>query len=120
MQALQPEMAKIKQKHKDNPQKQQEETMKLFQEHRVNPLSGCLPLIIQMPIFIALYNSIYYSKDIKEHYFLWMQLGQSDPYHILPIIAAITTFIQSKMMQASQPNTPQMAAMRALCLCSQY
>ena len=53
MQALQPELAKLKEKHKDNPQKQQEETMKLFQQHQVNPLAGCLPLLVQMPIFIA-------------------------------------------------------------------
>ena len=80
MQALQPELAKLKEKHKDNPQKQQEETMKLFQQHKVNPLAGCLPLIVQMPIFIALYNSIYMNENIREHTFLWLQLGEKDPY----------------------------------------
>lgn len=108
MQALQPELTKIKEKHKDNPQKQQEETMKLFQQHQVNPLAGCLPLIVQMPIFIALYNSIYMNENIREHTFLWLQLGQKDPYYILPILAAITTFIQSKMMQSQQKAMPAM------------
>ena len=108
MQALQPEMKKIKDKYKDNPQKQQEETMKLFQQHQVNPLAGCLPLLIQMPIFIALYNAIYGNPEIRDHSFLWLQLGEKDPYYILPVIAAITTFIQSKMMP-QQPNNPMQA-----------
>ncbi|ALS25790.1 membrane protein [Paenibacillus sp. 32O-W] len=108
MQKLQPELAKIKQKYKDNPQKQQEETMKLFQQHQVNPLAGCLPLLIQMPIFIALYNAIYGNPDIREHTFLWMQLGERDPYYILPVIAAITTYLQSKMMMSTQQAAPGM------------
>ncbi|REE56373.1 protein translocase subunit yidC [Paenibacillus taihuensis] len=108
MQALQPELAKLKEKHKDNPQKQQEETMKLFQQHKVNPLAGCLPLLVQMPIFIALYNSIYMNENIREHTFLWLQLGEKDHTYVLPIIAAITTFIQSKMMQSQQKAMPAM------------
>ncbi|OMF22558.1 hypothetical protein BK133_25870 [Paenibacillus sp. FSL H8-0548] len=115
MQALQPQMAEIKKKHKDNPQKQQEETMKLFQTHKVNPMAGCLPLIVQMPIFIALYNSIYKNPDIREHTFLWLELGEKDPYYILPILAAATTFIQSKMMQKQQTQTmPGMGMMLAI------
>ncbi len=115
MQALQPEMAEIKKKYKDNPQKQQEETMKLFQKHQVNPMAGCLPLIVQMPVFIALYNAIYMNPDIREHTFLWLQLGEKDPYYILPILAAATTYIQSKMMQKQQTQTmPGMGAMLAI------
>lgn len=115
MQALQPEMAEIKKKYKDNPQKQQEETMKLFQKHQVNPMAGCLPLIVQMPIFIALYNAIYWNPEIRDHTFLWLQLGEKDPYYILPILAAATTFIQSKMMQKQQTQTmPGMGMMLAI------
>ena len=110
MQALQPELKKIQAKYKDNPQKQQEETMKLFQAHQVNPLAGCFPLLIQMPIFIALYNAIYFNQDIREHSFLWMQLGSPDPYYILPVIAAATTFIQQKMM-SSQVNSQMQSLM---------
>jgi len=106
MQALQPELKKLKEKYKDDAKKQQEETMKLFQKHQVNPLAGCLPLIIQMPVFIALYNAIYTSQVIREHSFLWLKLGEPDHLYILPVIAAATTFIQSKMM-ASQA-APQM------------
>ena len=113
MQALQPELKKIRDKYKDNPQKQQEETMKLFQQHQVNPLAGCLPLLVQMPIFIALYNAIYWNPDIRTHEFLGIQLGvapnaQEWYAYALPVIAAITTFIQSKMMP-QQPNNPMQA-----------
>lgn len=110
MQALQPELKKLQAKHKDDPKKQQEETMKLFQKHQVNPLAGCFPLIIQMPIFIALYNAIYWNPDIREHSFLWMQLGSPDPYYILPVLAAATTFIQQKMM-SSQMNSQMQSLM---------
>ncbi|RKN86006.1 membrane protein insertase YidC [Paenibacillus ginsengarvi] len=106
MQAIQPEMKKIKDKYKEDPKKQQEETMKLFQKNGVNPLAGCLPLLVQMPILIALYNAIVRNGEISQHTFLWMQLGTPDPYYVLPTLAAITTFLQQKVM-ASQ-TTPQM------------
>lgn len=110
MQALQPEMKKIREKYKEDPRKQQEEMMKLYQTHQVNPLAGCMPLLIQMPIFIALYTSIntnayirgLESAGIPESTFLWLKLGEADPTYLLPIIAAITTFIQSFMMQSQQ------------------
>ncbi|OUS68136.1 hypothetical protein B1748_34600 [Paenibacillus sp. MY03] len=109
MQALQPQMAEIKKKYKDNPQKQQEETMKLFQTHGVNPLAGCLPLIVQMPVFIALYNAIYWNQDIRTETLFGFGLGEPSPWYFLPVLAAITTFVQSKMMQKQQ--TQQMPGM---------
>lgn len=119
MQKLQPEMKQIREKYKDDTRKQQEEMMKLYQTNQVNPLAGCLPLIVQMPIFIALYNSIYTNAYIRgnealgipESQFLWLQLGEKDPYYILPIIAALTTYIQSKMMAAHQPMVGPMKAL---------
>ncbi|MNH81912.1 Membrane protein insertase MisCA precursor [compost metagenome] len=107
MQAIQPQLAKIKEQYKDNPQLQQQETMKLFQENKVNPMAGCLPLIIQMPVFIALYNSIIYNSAIREHPFLWLQLGQPDHLFILPALAAISTFVQTKMMSNMNPSGMQ-------------
>jgi YidC/Oxa1 family membrane protein insertase len=107
MQALQPELKKIREKHSTDPKKQQEETMKLFQQNGVNPLSGCFPLLVQMPVLIALYQSILGNPNIREHNFLWMQLGTPDPYYILAILAAVTTFAQQKMMQAQMPNNMQ-------------
>jgi YidC/Oxa1 family membrane protein insertase len=112
MQAIQPQMAEIKKKHKDNPQKQQEETMKLFQANKVNPMAGCLPLIVQMPVFMALYNSIYRNPEVRTHEFLGLQLGEPGPWYFLPLIAAATTFVQSKMMQKQQTQAmPGMGAM---------
>ncbi len=109
MQALQPQMAEIKKKYKDNPQKQQEETMKLFQTHQVNPMAGCLPILVQMPVFIALYNAIYWNKDIRTDSIFGFVLGEPSPWYFLPVLAAITTFVQSKMMQKQQ--TQQMPGM---------
>nr|WP_244988282.1 YidC/Oxa1 family membrane protein insertase [Paenibacillus xylanexedens] len=103
MQAIQPQLKEIQAKFKDTPEKVQQETMKLFQENKVNPMAGCLPLIIQMPIYIALYNSIYGNSSLRTHDFLWLQLGSPDHLFILPVLAAITTFIQTWMMMRMNP-----------------
>lgn len=103
MQDLQPEMKKLKEKYKDDAKKQQEETMKLFQQNGVNPLAGCFPIIVQMPILIALYQAIMRNDHIREHTFLWLNLGSPDHLYILPLIAAATTFVQQKFM-SSQMN----------------
>jgi YidC/Oxa1 family membrane protein insertase len=116
MQALQPEMQALKEKYSSKDQKTQQklqkETMELFQKHGVNPLAGCFPLIIQMPILIGFYHAIMRTREIAEHNFLWFDLGEKDPFYLLPIIAGITTFIQQKMMMAGNANqNPQMAMM---------
>ncbi|MBU8905760.1 YidC family membrane integrase SpoIIIJ [Desertibacillus haloalkaliphilus] len=109
MQDIQPEMQKLREKYsaKDQKtqQKLQQETMALFQERGVNPLAGCLPLLIQMPILLAFYHAIMRTEDINNHSFLWFALDAPDPI-ILPIIAGITTFIQQKMMMVA--DNPQM------------
>lgn len=117
MQALQPEMAALKEKYsskdQQTQQKLQQETMALFSKHGVNPLAGCFPLLIQMPILIGFYHAISRTREIAEHNFLWFDLGAPDPYYILPIVAGITTFIQQKMMMAggAANQNPQMAMM---------
>ncbi|MBM7634523.1 MULTISPECIES: YidC family membrane integrase SpoIIIJ [Geomicrobium] len=109
MQEIQPELLKLREKYsaKDQKtqQKLQQETMNLFTENSINPLAGCLPLFIQMPILIAFYHAIMRTHEIRLHDFLWFQLGEPD--FILPIIAAITTFLQQKMMMVNNMN-PQM------------
>lgn len=85
--------------------------MALFQQHGVNPLAGCFPLIIQMPILIGFYHAISRTREIAEHNFLWFDLGSPDPFYILPIVAGITTFIQQKIMMAGVENNPQMQMM---------
>lgn len=102
MQKLRPEMQEIQNKYKDkkdatDQQKMQKELMELYQTHKVNPLGGCLPLMIQMPVIMAFYYAIGRTTELAEHSFLWFSLGQSDPYYILPVVAAITTFIQTRV-----------------------
>jgi YidC/Oxa1 family membrane protein insertase len=115
MQALQPEMKALREKYSSKDQKTQQklqqETMALFQTHGVNPMAGCFPLIVQMPILIGFYHAISRTREIANHSFLWFDLGDKDPYYILPIIAGITTFIQQKLMMAGQEHNPQMAMM---------
>ncbi|RYL90888.1 YidC family membrane integrase SpoIIIJ [Sporolactobacillus sp. THM7-4] len=116
MQELQPRIKALQEKYSSKDQKTmkklQEEQMKLFQEEHVNPLAGCLPILIQMPILFAFYQAIMRTKEIKTQSFLWFQLGSPDPYYILPILAALTTFLQQKIMMGRIGNTnPQMAMM---------
>ncbi|WP_420812968.1 YidC family membrane integrase SpoIIIJ [Peribacillus acanthi] len=115
MQALQPEMQRLREKYSSKDaqtqQKLQQETMALFQTHGVNPLAGCFPLLVQMPILIGFYHAIMRTQEIANHNFLWFDLGEKDPFFILPVVAGITTFIQQKMMMAGQEANPQMAMM---------
>lgn len=111
MQEVQPELQKIREKYKNDPQKAQQETMAVFQKNGVNPLAGCLPLLVQMPILIAFYHAIIRTTEIKSQTFLWMSLGEKDPYYILPIIAGVTTYLQSKMMGQANQGNPQMQMM---------
>ncbi|NRR05968.1 membrane protein insertase YidC [Brevibacillus sp. RS1.1] len=111
MQEIQPEMQKIREKYKNDPQKAQAETMAMFQKSGVNPLAGCLPMLVQMPILIAFYHAIIRTSEINSQTFMWLTLGQKDPYYILPIIAAITTYLQSKMMGQANQGNPQMQMM---------
>jgi YidC/Oxa1 family membrane protein insertase len=116
MQALQPQLAELKKKYSSKDQKTQQklqqETMALFQKNGVNPMAGCFPLIIQMPILIGFYHAISRTPELKVGSFLWFELGKPDPIWILPILAAITTFIQQKIMMAGTQNqNPQMAMM---------
>lgn len=114
MQALQPEMVKLREKYSSKDQatqqKLQQETMKLYQQNGVNPLAGCLPIFVQMPVLFAFYHAIMRTAEIKQHSFLWFGLGSPDPFYILPILAGVTTFIQQKMAMTGQ-NNPQMAMM---------
>ncbi|MFD2627338.1 YidC family membrane integrase SpoIIIJ [Oceanobacillus kapialis] len=117
MQDIQPELKEIQKKYssKDaNTQQQlQQETMALFQKHGVNPLAGCLPIFIQMPILLAMYHAIMRTEEISSHSFLWFELGSPDPIFLLPLIAGGATFIQQKLMMAGSPaaNNPQMTVM---------
>ena len=100
MQQIQPKIKEIQQKYKEkDPKKMQQKMMDLYREHNVNPAAGCLPLLIQMPILIALFRSLisfpYVNTDHDS--FIWVQnLSDNDQYYFLPILAGVTTYFQSK------------------------
>ncbi|MBX3020478.1 MAG: membrane protein insertase YidC [Bdellovibrionales bacterium] len=98
MQKIQPLIQGLKEKYKDDQQKQQAEMMKLMRENKVNPVGGCLPIFLQFPIFIALYQVLGHSIELYQAPFgLWIHdLSLKDPYYILPVLMGITMFIQQK------------------------
>ncbi|MCK9230573.1 MAG: membrane protein insertase YidC [Syntrophales bacterium] len=109
MQRLQPEMAKIKEKYKDNKQKLQEETMSLYRAHNINPLSGCLPIMIQIPVFFGLYRALLFSIELRHSpFFFWIQdLSAKDPYYVTPIIMGASMFLQQRMTPTPVGNEMQ-------------
>lgn len=109
MAKLQPEMAKIKEKYADDPNKINTETMGLYRKYGINPLGGCLPMLIQIPIFFGFYRMLQYAVELRGQGFLWVHdLSQPDtlthlsflnnlPLNILPIVMAISSFLQIRM-----------------------
>jgi len=109
MQEMQPQISKIRGQHKGNNQKIQEETMKLWKEAGVNPMSGCLPMIIQLPVLYALFGAIEGNTALNKSTFLGIfHLGQPDHLFILPILAAITTYFSTKVMMTGQDQQQKM------------
>ncbi len=99
MQKLQPKIEELKEKYKNDRNKIGQETMALYRSHKVNPMSGCLPILIQIPVFIGLYNTLLYAIELRHSPFFWwiQDLSAKDPYYITPIIMGATQFIQQKM-----------------------
>jgi YidC/Oxa1 family membrane protein insertase len=110
MQEIQPQLQVLQTKYKNDPKTLQVEMSKLYKEAGASPLSGCLPLLLQMPIFFALYNVLRYSLDMRNASFVfWLKdLSEPDPYMILPIVMGIFMIIQSKMMQPKHANVEEM------------
>jgi YidC/Oxa1 family membrane protein insertase len=124
MQELQPKIKELQKKYGKDRQRLYQETTKLYSQYQVNPMAGCLPLLIQMPIFFGVYRAILHLSnnnagfDISSLWaggFLWLDsLADPDPWHILPILAGVFQFIQTKMMRpagAGKPSDPQQAMM---------
>ena len=105
MQKIQPELQALREKYKKDPQKQQQETMALMKERKVNPVSGCLPMFLQLPVFFALYRVLQESAELYQAPFaLWIQdLSFKDPYYVLPALAGAVMFVQQKITPASLP-----------------
>lgn len=108
-QELQPKITALQKKYSakdpETQRKLQEETQKLYSEAGVNPFAGCLPLLLQMPVLMALYQALARVPSLTNGHFLWMDLSQPDPYYILPILAAVFTFITSKLTTMAQAET---------------
>lgn len=107
MQEIQPKVKALQEKYKGNPEKMNKEMAALYKEHHVNPLAGCLPLLIQMPFLIAIFFAIRDYQYLQQPNFLWVKdLAHPDPLYILPALSALTTFIQTKQttIDASQQN----------------
>ena len=102
---LAPKMKEIQAKYKDDKQKQSMHMMELYKKHGANPMGGCLPLILQIPVFFAIYRVLLNAIELKgAEWILWIQdLAEMDPYFVLPILMGATMFLQQKIT----PNTMQ-------------
>jgi YidC/Oxa1 family membrane protein insertase len=136
MQAVQPLIKEIQRKYKDDKQKQQEETMKLYSQYGINPAAGCFPLLVQLPIFFGLFTALQYtlnpnSQDLLkilwnpawepfayfgQSSFLWLpSIAAADPYFIFPVLSGVFQFIQNRMaLPKRDPNAPQDAQQRMM------
>lgn len=109
MQEMQPQLAKIRAQYKGDTRKIQEETMKLYQSSGINPMAGCLPTLIQLPILYALYGAIDGNVGLHRSTFLYIfQLGHPDHTFILPILAALSTFLSTRVMMTGQDQQQKM------------
>lgn len=107
MQKIQPEVKKLQEKYKDDPQKLNAETMKLYKEKNVSMMGGCLPSLLPLPILMALYWVFMGITGIDGASFLWIKdLGAPDKIFILPVLAALSTYVPSYLMSKATPAQP--------------
>jgi len=109
MQKIQPLTKELQAKYKGDPQKMNVELKKLYKEHGVNPLGGCLPMLLQMPVIFALYPLLRYSISLRQASFGWLpDLSEPDPIWALPILMAVFMFVQQKLMAPSKKTLDDM------------
>jgi YidC/Oxa1 family membrane protein insertase len=105
---LAPKMKEIQERYKKDPQKLQMHMMKLYKEHGANPLGGCLPLVLQIPIFYGIYKLLLYSIELKGAHFLWIKdLSAMDPYFILPILMGVSMYIHQRLTPTNFQDSMQ-------------
>jgi YidC/Oxa1 family membrane protein insertase len=105
MQKLQPYLQELRKKHKNDIETLNREMMALYKRHKVNPLGGCLPILLQIPVFIALFTTLSNAIELRGAEFLiWKDLSTKDPYYILPVLMGLTMLLQQKMMPSPDPN----------------
>jgi YidC/Oxa1 family membrane protein insertase len=119
MKKLQPLMAEIREKHKGDREKMNQEMMRLYKTYKVNPAGGCLPMLLQIPVFIGLYQALLYSIELRHASFIshvpftdiiWLaDLSAKDPFYVTPVIMGATMLLQQKMTPS--PGDPTQAKM---------
>lgn len=109
MRKLAPRLQHLKERYGDDRQKLHEQMMKIYQEEKINPLGGCLPIVVQIPVFIALYWALMSAVELRQAPFaLWIHdLSEPDPYMVLPLVMAVTMFIQQRL--SPKPPDPVQA-----------
>lgn len=112
LQAVQPLMKEIQEKHKNDPQKVQQEMFKLYKEHGVNPLGGCWPMLLPMPVLFALFFVFQNTIELRGASFLWLpDLSRPDPLYIIPLIMGFSMYGLTKVGQIGMEPNPQMKMM---------
>jgi YidC/Oxa1 family membrane protein insertase len=107
MQVIQPKVAALQAKYKDDRDRLNRELIKLYRDHKVNPVGGCLPMLLQMPVFVALFNILYMTIDLRQAPFIfWItDLSAQDPYYVLPLVMGVTMVIQQKITPTTMDPT---------------
>lgn len=115
MQALAPEMEQLKQRYRNDPRRLNEAQMELWRQHRVNPFSGCLSVVVEFPVVIALFQALSGYQYVGPAGFLWVpNLSHPDPYYVLPVLAAAATYWQARV--TTPPSTGGNEAMTLVSL----
>ena len=118
MKKIQPEMKRIQEKYKGNPEAMNRETLNLYRKYKVNPLAGCLPMLIQLPIFLALFNALRTSWALHgAKFMLWItDLSSKDPYYILPLLMGAVMFLQQRNSMPAGTDPAQAAMFKYMPL----
>ena len=112
MQAVAPLLKQVQDRYKNEPERLQREMMRLYKEHNVNPLGGCLPMLLPMPVLFALFFVFANTIEFRGVPFLWLSdLSRADPYYIIPIVMGLSMFVLSKVGQIGVPPNPQAKTM---------
>jgi YidC/Oxa1 family membrane protein insertase len=109
MQKIAPYIKVIQERHKGDRQKINEEMIGLYKKYKVNPLGGCLPMILQIPVFISLYHALFFSIELRgAPFMLWIQdLSAQDPYYVTPVLMGATMFLQQRLTPSTADPVQQ-------------
>jgi YidC/Oxa1 family membrane protein insertase len=117
MARLAPRQRELQAKHKGNPQKMQEELSALYKEEGVNPAAGCLPLLLQLPVMYGLFDALRI-YPYSQHFgtFIWHNLAKPDPFYVLPVLVAVSTFFMQRQSMQMTPPQPGMEQSQKMML----